>query len=96
MVGWTDRVLATPASTAVSNIPSFPEPRYLAGAEVIYLMGVGMLMPGVGTTHGFTVYSGQLIIGFICSPDVMTETDSYMSCLEESFAEYEARAKTAG
>jgi WS/DGAT/MGAT family acyltransferase len=96
MVGWTDRVLAAPASTAVSNVPSFPEPRYLAGAEVVYLMGVGMLMPGVGTTHGFTIYSGQLIIGFICTPDVMMETDSYMACLEESFAEYEARAKTPG
>ena len=61
----------------------------MAGAEVVYLMGVGMLMPGVGTTHGCTVYAGQLIIGFICSPDVMKETDTYMSCLEESFAEYE-------
>jgi hypothetical protein len=56
----------------------------------MYLMGVGMLMPGVGTTHGFTVYNGNLIIGFICSPDVMTETETYMSCLEESFAEYDA------
>ncbi len=90
MVGWTDKVLVTPASTAVSNIPSYPEPRYIAGAEIVYLMGVGMLMPGVGTTHGFTIYGGKLIIGFICSPDVMTETETYMSCLEESFAEYEA------
>jgi len=90
MVGWTDRVLVTPASTATSNIPSFPELRYIAGAEIVYLMGVGMLMPGVGTTHGFTVYAGKLIIGFICSPDVMPETDTYMSCLEESFAEYAA------
>ncbi len=90
MVGRTDRVLAIPASTAVSNVPSFPEPRYLVGAEIVYLMGVGMLMPGVGTTHGFTVYNGQLIIGFITTPDVMPETSSYMACLEESFAEYDA------
>jgi diacylglycerol O-acyltransferase len=90
MVGRTDKVLAIPASTAVSNIPSYPEPRYMAGAEIMYLLGVGMLMPGVGTTHGFTVYNGNLIIGFICSPDVMTETETYMSCLEESFAEYDA------
>jgi WS/DGAT/MGAT family acyltransferase len=90
MVGRTDKVLNIPASTAVSNIPSYPEPRYIAGAEIMYLMGVGMLMPGVGTTHGFTVYNGNLIIGFICSPDVMTETETYMSCLEESFAEYDA------
>lgn len=92
MVGWTDRVLVTPASTAVSNIPSYTEPRYIAGAEIIYLMGVGMLMPGVGTTHGVTVYAGKLILGFICSPDVMTETETYMSCVEESFREYVAVA----
>jgi len=90
MVGRTDKVMAIPASTAVSNIPSYPEPRYIAGAEIVYLMGVGMLMPGVGTTHGFTIYNGNLIIGFICSPDVMTETGTYMSCLEESFVEYDA------
>jgi len=90
MIGRTDKVLAITASTAVSNIPSYPEPRYFAGAEIVYLMGVGMLMPGVGTTHGFTIYTGKLIIGFICSTDVMTETDTYMACLDESFAEYDA------
>jgi WS/DGAT/MGAT family acyltransferase len=95
MVGWTDKVLTIPASTATSNLPSFPEPRYIAGAEVVYLMGVGMLMPGVGTTHGFTIYSGQLIVGFITTPDVMPETKTYMTCLEESFAEYDALAENS-
>jgi WS/DGAT/MGAT family acyltransferase len=77
------------SSTIVSNARSFSDARYVAGAEVKYAFGVGVLGPGVGSLHACTVYAGHLHIGFTCTPEVIPDTGEYMRCLEESFAEYD-------
>ena len=76
------------ASTIVSNARSFSEVRYVAGHEVKYMFGIGMLAPGIGSLHACTVYADHLNIGLTCSPDAIPETGEYMGCLEASFAEY--------
>ncbi len=80
------------ASTIVSNVRSFPEPRSVAGAEVKYMFGFGMLWPGVGSLHTCTLYADYLNVGLSCSPDVIPKTGAYMACIEASFAEYECLA----
>lgn len=81
-----------PSSTAISNVPAFREPRYLAGAKMTFIGGFGMLMPAAGTTHGITLYNDEFHISLATCPEVMTETDSYMGCIEESYEEYRTLA----
>lgn len=77
-------------STIVSNARSFLDVQFVAGAEVRYMYGIGLLFPGIGSLHACTVYAGHLNIGLTVSEDVMPETTPYMQCLEDSFAEYES------
>lgn len=76
------------ASTALSNVPSFQDTRYLAGARLSYLMGYGMLMPNVALGNSVTIYDGWFMFGAVACPEVMDSLGPYMSCVEESFDEY--------
>ena len=80
------------ASTALSNVPSFMDARYLAGAKLTYLMGYGMLMPSVGLGNSVTIYDGWVMFGAVSCPEVMQSLDQYMQCVEESFDEYASLA----
>ena len=77
-------------STIVSNARSFPDVQSVAGAEVRYMYGIGLLLPGIGSLHACTVYAGYLNIGLTVSEEVMPDTAPYMQCLQDSFAQYES------
>ncbi len=91
--GLMGKVGLAQASTALSNVPSFLDTRYLAGAKLTYLMGYGMLMPGVGLGNSVTIYDGWMMYGVVTCPEVMDDLDEYMTCVEESFQEYSESAK---
>ncbi len=77
-----------PASTAVSNVMSFREPRYMAGAEIIYMGGFAMLLPGMRVIQGMSIYNGKLHFSITTCPEAKDDTATYVDMLEESFNEY--------
>ena len=77
----------TPFNTLITNVPGIQQPLYLAGAEMVALMGIIPVVDQMGLTHAVFSYNGKLSIAFTGWRDMLPDPDFYARCLEASYAE---------
>ena len=92
-LGLANRV-APPFSTVVTNVPGPPVPIHSAGARLDSMMGLVCLTDGMGLGHVVQSYVGEATIAFTADRDLMPDPEFYAQCIQDSFDELLAAAKT--
>jgi WS/DGAT/MGAT family acyltransferase len=75
---------------AFSNMPGPPVPMYLCGAELVWGIGLGPLMPNMGLF--ITAYSGlgRFVFGVTACRSMMPDPEFFQQCLYDAYAEVKA------
>lgn len=81
-------------SSVVSNVAGPPFPLYSAGARMVRYYGLGLLTPGVGLFHLIFSSNGIMTMSIVGDRDSMPDPAFYRECIEKSFAELLAAAKS--
>jgi hypothetical protein len=84
------------ANTLVTNVPGSPVPLYFLGARVINQVGVGPCMGNIGLIHIIGTYCEWLNLNVVGARELVPDIDFYMTCLDESLAEYRALLAATG
>ena len=93
-LGLADRV--TPGfSTVVTNVPGPPVPIYSSGARLESMMGLLCLTDGMGLGHVVQSYCDEATVGFTACRKLLPDPEFYAQCIEDSFNELLAAAKTS-
>lgn len=93
-LGLADRV--TPGfSTVVTNVPGPPVPIYSAGARLESMMGLLCLTDGLGLGHVVQSYCEEATVSFTACRKLMPDPEFYAQCIEDSFNELLAAAKSS-
>ena len=77
-------------NTTVTNMPGPQEPLYMAGARLVALYGIGMIVEGMGLIHPVMSYCGTITIAFTSCREMLPDPAFYASCIRDSFAELSA------
>jgi len=78
-------------NTIVTNVPGYPCPVYMCGAQLIESFGMGPLIPNTGLFHTVATTYDFLTIGVTACRQMMEDPSFYIQCLQESYDElYEA------
>jgi WS/DGAT/MGAT family acyltransferase len=77
-------------NTTVTNMPGPQEPLYMAGARLVALYGIGMIVEGMGLIHPVMSYCGTITIAFTSCREMLPDPAFYASCIRESFEELAA------
>jgi len=75
----------TPFNTLISNVAGIQKPLYLAGAEMISLMGVLPVVDQLGLLHAVFSYNGRISIAFTACREMLPDPGFYAECIEESY-----------
>ncbi|KWV90530.1 hypothetical protein AUC45_14955 [Erythrobacter sp. YT30] len=87
--------VAMPFNTVVTNVPGPPVPIYSAGARMESMaLSLICLTDGLGLAHVVQSYVDEAYISFTACRDIMPDPEFYSECLQESFDEMLAAAKT--
>ena len=79
------RVGVTPFNTLITNVAGIQKPLYLAGAEMISLMGVLPVVDQLGLLHAVFSYNGRISIAFTACREMLPDPGFYADCIEESY-----------
>ena len=74
-------------NTTVSNMPGPRHKLYMAGAELVSMYGIGMIVEGMGLIHPVLSYCGDITISFTSCRGMLPDPDVYAHCLQNSFDE---------
>ena len=74
-------------NTTVSNMPGPRHKLYMAGAELVSMYGIGMIVEGMGLIHPVLSYCGDITISFTSCREMLPDPDVYAHCLQNSFDE---------
>ena len=74
-------------NTTVSNMPGPRHKLYMAGAELVSIYGIGMIVEGMGLIHPVLSYRGDITISFTSCREMLPDPDFYADCLQNSFDE---------
>ena len=77
-------------NTSVSNMPGPRHPLYFAGAQLLHMYIVGMIVDGMGLIHPVTSYCGDITISFTSCREMLPDPAHYADCLRTSFDELAA------
>ena len=72
-------------NTTVTNMPGPQQPLYLAGAQLVSMYGIGMIVEGMGLIHPVMSYCGDLTIAFTSCREMLPDPAFYASCIRNSF-----------
>jgi len=87
--------LAMPFNTVVTNVPGPPIHIYSAGARMESMaLSLICLTDGLGLAHVVQSYVDEAYISFTACRDILPDPEFYSECLQESFDEMLAAAKT--
>ncbi|MEX1665634.1 wax ester/triacylglycerol synthase family O-acyltransferase [Zhongshania arctica] len=81
-------------SSVVSNVAGPTFPLFSAGARMVRYYGLGLLTPGVGLFHLIFSSNGIMTMSIVGDRDSMPDPAFYRECIERSFAELLAAAKS--
>ena len=72
-------------NTTVTNMPGPQHPLYMAGAQLVAMYVVGMIIEGMGLIHPVTSYCGDITISFTSCREMLPDPGFYADCIQESF-----------
>ncbi len=72
-------------NTTVTNMPGPQDPLYMAGARLVALYGIGMIVEGMGLIHPVMSYCGDITISFTSCREMLPDPAHYASCIRNSF-----------
>ncbi len=75
---------------ALSNMPGPPIPMYLCGAELVWGIGLGPMMPGMGLFVTVTSTLDRFTYGITACREMMPDPEFFQQCLYDSYAETKA------
>lgn len=80
------------ANVYITNMRGPDVPLYFAGAELVEMMPIGPMMPGVGLGVAIMTYNGTAGIGIVGCGDLVEDIDAVHDAIAEAHRElYEAR-----
>jgi WS/DGAT/MGAT family acyltransferase len=82
-------------NSSVSNMPGPRHPLYFAGAQLLHMYIVGMIVDGMGLIHPVTSYCGEITISFTSCRDMLPDPAHYADCLQASFDDLAAATSKA-
>ena len=74
-------------NTTVTNMPGPRHKLYMAGAELVSIYGLGMIVEGMGLIHPVLSYCGDITISFTSCREMLPDPAFYADCLQNSFDE---------
>jgi diacylglycerol O-acyltransferase / wax synthase len=74
-------------NTTVTNMPGPQEPLYMAGARMVAMYGMGMIVEGMGLIHPVMSYCGDLTVSFTSCREMLPDPAVYATALRTSFEE---------
>ena len=79
------RTETLPYNTMISNVAGIQKPLYLAGAEMLRVMGMGPVIDQAGVFHVAFSYNGRMSIAFTACREMLPDPDFYAECLRASY-----------
>ena len=79
------RTHSLPYNTMISNVAGIQKPLYLAGAQMLRVMGMGPVIDQAGIFHVAFSYNGQMSIAFTACREMLPDPDFYAECITASF-----------
>ena len=76
-----------------TNVPGVQVPQYLAGHQVLEVIGIILLTANVGFSMPIVSYNQQLCFSFVCEPRLLPDVEKLVEAARESFAELLAEAR---
>ncbi len=79
------RTETLPYNTMISNVAGIQKPLYLAGAEMLRVMGMGPVIDQAGLFHVAFSYNGRMSIAFTACREMLPDPDFYAECLAAAY-----------
>ena len=76
-----------PFNTMITNVPGIQQPIYLAGAEMVSLLGMGPVVDKIGLFHTAFSYNGKISITVTACRDMMPDPAFYADCIGAAYQE---------
>ncbi|HKK23951.1 MAG TPA: wax ester/triacylglycerol synthase family O-acyltransferase, partial [Pseudohaliea sp.] len=74
----------------ISNVPGPQVPLYMNGARAVHSLGLAPLADGMGLFIATPSYNGEIGFNVISTREILPDIDVFMTCFEDSLAEYRA------
>ncbi len=79
-----------PYNTMITNVVGIQKPIYLAGAQLVALLGTGPIIDQSGIFHTVFSYNGTMSLGFTACRDMLPDPHFYAECIDASFEDLKA------
>ena len=70
-----------------TNVPGVQVPQYLAGHEVLEVIGIILLTANVGFSMPIVSYNQRLCFSFVCEPRLLPDVEKLVEAARDVFAE---------
>jgi WS/DGAT/MGAT family acyltransferase len=77
----------TTSNTLITNVAGIQQPIYLAGAEMVSLMGILPVVDMMGLLHAVFSYNGRVSVAFTACRDMLPDPGFYAECIEDAYRE---------
>lgn len=72
-------------NTMVTNVAGIRKPAYLAGAEMVAMLGMGPVVHQAGLFHAVFSYNGSVSIMFTACRQMLPDPEFYAECIDASY-----------
>ena len=83
--GLLDKIMPASPNLVFSNMPGPAAPVYLCGAQLVWGIGLGPIMPNNGLFVAVTSLCGELIYGITACRKMMPDPEVFRQCLYDSY-----------
>mgnify|MGYP006291440693 FL=1 len=83
----TVRSGTVPFNTMVTNVAGIRKPVYLAGAEMVAMLGMGPVVHQAGLFHAVFSYNGVISIMFTACRQMLPDPEFYAECIDAAWRE---------
>lgn len=74
-------------NTMVTNVAGIRKPVYLAGAEMVAMLGMGPVVHQAGLFHAVFSYNGVISVMFTACRQMLPDPEFYSECIDASYRE---------
>ncbi len=90
------RTGTVPFNTMVTNVAGIQRPVYLAGAEMVAMLGMGPIVHQAGLFHAVFSYNGVISIMFTACRRMLPDPVFYAGCIDAAYREIRDAALSGG